>query len=45
MQVRVSTYCLGDHYLVSSSVKYGKSNKGETRINKHTVIRYLNFKN
>jgi hypothetical protein len=26
VQVRVSTYCPGDHYPVSCSVKYGKSN-------------------
>ena len=45
MQVRVSTYCPGDHYPVNCSVKYGKSNKSEPRVNKHTVIRYRNFKN
>ena len=33
MQVRVSTYCPGDHYPVSCSVKYGKSNK-----NKNTLL-------
>jgi hypothetical protein len=42
MQVRVSTYCPGDHYPVSCSVKYGKSNKSKPRVNKHTVIRYRN---
>jgi hypothetical protein len=45
MQVRVSTYCPGDHYPVSCSVKYGKSNKSKPRVNKHTVIRYRNLKN
>jgi hypothetical protein len=34
MQVRVSTYCPGDHYPVNCSVKYGKSNKSEPRVNR-----------
>jgi hypothetical protein len=42
---RRSTYCPGDHYPVSCLVKYGKSNKNKPRVNKHTVIRYRNFKN
>jgi hypothetical protein len=40
MQVRVSTYCPGDHYPVSCSVKYDKSYKSKPR-----VIRYRNLKN
>jgi Fe2+ or Zn2+ uptake regulation protein len=43
--LRVSTYCTGDHYPVSCSAKYGKSNKRKPRVNKHTVIRYRNLKN
>jgi hypothetical protein len=37
MQVRVSTYSPGDHYPVSCSVKYGKSNESKPRVNKHIV--------
>jgi hypothetical protein len=39
MQVRVSTYCPGDHYPVSCSVKYGKSNKNKNKNkNKNTLL-------
>ena len=45
MQVRISTYSPGDHYHVSCSVKYGKSNESKPRVNKHIVIKYRNFLN
>jgi endonuclease/exonuclease/phosphatase family metal-dependent hydrolase len=35
MQVRVSTYWPGDHYPVSCLIQYGKSNKSESRVDKH----------
>ena len=33
------------NYPVSCLIQYGKSNKSESRVDKHTVIRYRNFKN